>query len=372
MKLLYSGKEFCDEPVFKRLLVVAEEINFMDRPSVTFGSWGTIGADSFARRINSAGSPVLIDVFAPPSGPAKNLYAPYIEADINNPIFAQIVLDGFLFSNEFASKFIQFSANYGDMTGAEIALALRQDNNLLNGSFNSELDVSNMFDVSTPERRKETFRTAVLIEASIKITSAIILAEETNTIPVSEDPYIAHLIGLRVSDSAYVGGTSRNAPYLGMDIAQSVIPDEALEHLKVPEILKYREKAKDAYTAWIAEVNKASAEIGNIGDDISPDEIAKIIATDFTPRVVEYRNDMCAIRDDMFSDVMKKVSTWEAPALSLAYFSSLGIAGAVTLFASALAPAVPDIIDYFKYKRDIERRNTMSYLIKLSKVSSQQ
>ena len=155
-----------------------------------------------------------------------------------------------------------------------------------------------------------------------------------------------------------------------MDIAQAVIPDEALEHLKVPEILKYREKAKDAYTAWIAEVNKASVEIGNIGDDISPDEIAKIIATDFTPRVIEYRNDMCAIRDDIFSDVMKKVVKWEAPALSLAYFSSLSIAGAVTLFATALAPAVPDIIDYFKDKRDIERRNTMSYLIKLSKVSS--
>ena len=95
MKLLYSGEEFCDEPVLKRMLIVAEEIHFMDRPSVTFGSWGTIGHDSYARRINWEGSPVLIDVFKPPSGPAKNLYSPYIEADINNPIFAQIVLDGF-------------------------------------------------------------------------------------------------------------------------------------------------------------------------------------------------------------------------------------------------------------------------------------
>ena len=370
MKLLYSGEEFCDEPVLKRMLIVAEEIHFMDRPSVTFGSWGTIGHDSYARKINWEGSPVLIDVFKPPSGPAKNLYSPYIEADINNPIFAQIVLDGFRSSEEFASKFIQFGANYGDKTGAEIATALRQDDDLLNGTFSFEVDAANMFDVSTPERRKETFKTAVLIEASIKITSAIILAEETNTIPVSEDPYIAHLIGLRVSDSAYVGGTSRDAPYIGMDIAQAVIPDEALEHLKIPEILEYREKAKDAYTSWIAEVNKAAAEIGNIGDGISSDEIAKIIATDFTPRVIEYRNDMCAIRDDIFSDVMKKVVKWEAPALSLAYFSNLSIAGAVTLFATALAPAVPDIIDYFKDKRDIERRNTMSYLIKLSKVSS--
>jgi hypothetical protein len=43
MKLLYSGAEFCDQPILKRLLVVAEEIHFMDRPSVTFRNWGTIG-----------------------------------------------------------------------------------------------------------------------------------------------------------------------------------------------------------------------------------------------------------------------------------------------------------------------------------------
>jgi hypothetical protein len=207
----------------------------------------------------------------------------------------------------------------------------------------------------------------MLIEASIKVTSAIVLAEETNSIPVSEDPYIAHLIGLRVSDSAYVGGTSKLAPYIGMDIAKSVIPDEALNKLKITQILEYREKAKDAYKAWVTEVNKVSAEIGNIEGNISPDEISKIIATDFAPRIIEYRNEMSAIRDDLFADVMKKVATWEVPSLSLAYISSLGIAGSLALFATALAPAIPDVIDYFKDKKDIDRRNAMSFLIKLSK-----
>jgi len=366
MKLLYSGEEFCDQPVLKRMLVVAEEIHFMDRPSVTFRNWGTVGHDSYARRIDWSGSPVLIDVFKPPTGPAQGLYEPYIEADINNPVFAKIVLEGFRSSDEFTSKFIQFGANYGNGTGKEIAASIRQDNDLLNGTFNLEMDGPNMFDVSTPERRKETFKT-VLVEASIKVTSAIVLAEETNTIPVSVDPYIAHLIGLRASDSAYVGGTSKHAPYIGMDIAKSVIPDEALHHLNITQILEYREKSKDAYAAWITEVNKAAAEIGNLECNISPDEIARIIATDFAPRVIEYKNEMCAIRDDIFADVLKKIVTWEVPSLSLAYLSSMGIAGAMTLFATALAPAIPDVVDYFKDKKDIERRNAMSFLIKLSK-----
>ena len=366
MKLLYSGNEFCDQLVLKRMLVVAEGIYFMDRPSVTFKNWGTIGHDSYARRIDWSISPVHIDIFKPPSGPAQVLYTPYIEADINNPIFTQVVLDGFRSSDEFASKFIQFGANYGSGTGQEIANALRQDKELLNGTFNLDVDGQNMFDVSTPQRRKETFKT-ILIEASIKTTSAVLVAGETNTIPISEDPYIAKLIGLRTSDSAYVGGTSRHAPYIGLTIANSVIPDEALQILKITDILEYREKAKDSYSSWITEVNRAAAEIGNIEGNISQDEIAKIIATDFAPRVVEYKNEMRAIRDDIFSDVMKKIVKWEFPSLSLSYLANLGIAGALTLFASALAPAIPDVVDYLKAKRDIERRNAMSFLLKLSK-----
>jgi hypothetical protein len=366
MKLLFSGEEFCDQPILKRMLVVAEEIHFMDRPSVTFGNWGTIGHDSYARRIDWTGSPVLIDVYKPPSGPAKALYSPYIEADINNSVFSETVLKGFCSSDEFASKFIQYEANYATGKGKEIIHALRQDIGLLSEPLGIEVDGSNMFDTSSPERRRETFKT-ILIEASIKVTSAIVLAEETGTIPVSDDPYIAELIGLRVSDSAYVGGISRHARYLGVDIAKSVIPDEALNQLKINEILGYREKAKDAYAAWISEVNRAATEIGQISGNVTPDEIAKIIATDFTPKVLEYKNEMCAIRDDLLSGVMKKIVTWEFPSLSLAYLANLGITGALTIFASALAPAIPDVIDYFKNKRNIERRNAMSFLIKLSK-----
>lgn len=368
MKLLYSGEEFCDEPILKRMLVVAEEIHFMDRPSVTFGNWGTIGHDSFARRIDWSGSPVLIDVYKTPSGPAERLYAPYIEADINNPIFANTVLEGFRSSDEFASKYVQFESNYGSakIKGREIVKALRQDTSLLSDRFTLEVDGPNMFDISTSDRRRETFKT-ILIEASIKVTSVIILAEKTDTIPVSSDSYIARLIGLREIDSAYVGGISRHVPYIGLDIAKSVIPDEALNQLKITQILEYREKTKDAYTAWITEVNRAAAKIGKIEGNVSSDEIAQIIATDFTPKVIEYENDMCAIRDDIFADVMKKIVKWEVPSLSLAYLANFGIAGALTLFASALVPAIPDVVDYFKSKRDIERRNAMSFVIKLSK-----
>lgn len=366
MKLLYSGSTFCDDPILKRLLVVAEEIHFMDRPSVTFKNWGTIGHDSIAKSIDSTGSPVLIDAIAPPSGPGECLYSPYIEADINNPEFASVLLDGFRSSDEFASKFIQFGANYGSGKGKEIVHALRSDNALSGEDLDLEVGGPNMFDVSSHEMRRNTFK-IILIEASIIVTCAVIVAEETETIPVSEDPYITKLIALRTSDSAYVGGTSVIAPYVGLDVAKAVIPDEMLNQLTVPEILKYREKSKDAYTAWFTEINRAAASIGGVDVNTTQDEIAKVIATDLMPQLVEYKNEMCGIRDDLFSDLVKKIGVWEVPALSLAYLSNLGFAGAIALFASALAPAIHDVVDYFKDKRNIERRNAMTFLIKLSK-----
>jgi hypothetical protein len=172
MKLLYSGAPFCNETVLKRLLVVADEIGFMDRPSVFFKNWGTIGYDSFVRRIDSSGSPVKLNAFRPPSGPGKFLYDPYIEADINNSEFSSTVLNGFRTNDEFASRYIPFEANYGTAKGKEIVQALRTDNNLLDGPFDLKMDDHHMFDISTPDRRRRTFKT-VLIEASINVTSTL-------------------------------------------------------------------------------------------------------------------------------------------------------------------------------------------------------
>src|SRR5262245_45948796 len=95
MKLLFSGGTTCNEPTLKCLLLVAEEIGFMDRPSVTFPKWGTIGMSSPWRNVSSDKSPVKISVYAPPSGPVRELYKKYIEADFTNPDFKTIFLDGF-------------------------------------------------------------------------------------------------------------------------------------------------------------------------------------------------------------------------------------------------------------------------------------
>jgi hypothetical protein len=87
MKLRYSGGSICDMPTLKRLILIGSELVFMDRPSVTFEKWGTVGHKSPFRQVDTRGDPVQISVHAPPAGPAHGLYAPYAAADFGNPEF---------------------------------------------------------------------------------------------------------------------------------------------------------------------------------------------------------------------------------------------------------------------------------------------
>ena len=131
MKLLYAGGSGCSEPTLKRLLLVGTELAFMDRPSVIFGKWGTVGHQSMFRRIDTEGEPVTISAYAPPSGPASSLYEPYAIADFENPEFAKTVLEWLRADRAFASKFIQPEANYGDgVKGKSIVEALGRDTTL--------------------------------------------------------------------------------------------------------------------------------------------------------------------------------------------------------------------------------------------------
>src|SRR5215203_3814999 len=106
MRLLVSGSTMPSFQPFKRLILLGDEVGFMDRPSVTFGNHGSIGRDSNIRRFGRAGLPVVaLTAHEPKSGPAEHLYAPYVEADLANPRLRRLVFDS-MRQDDFASRFI--------------------------------------------------------------------------------------------------------------------------------------------------------------------------------------------------------------------------------------------------------------------------
>jgi hypothetical protein len=266
MKLLYCGQSAPDEATFKRLLLIGTELVFMDRPSVTFGRWGTIGHQSLFRALNTTGEPVAVSVYAPPSGPAMTLYEPYAIADFENPEFVHTVLEGLRRDSAFASKFIQPQANYGDgLKGQRIIDAVGLAPDLVPLPLMAETDPRRLFMVDNVDDQRATLRT-IMADASIQLTSALIVADEAQAVPVANDPYFSKLLSLRTSGPKYVGESALYAWLIGMEFATAVIPDEALQKMSINDIIAYRRKTADLHRAWTADLNQIAFKI----DDFEP------------------------------------------------------------------------------------------------------
>ncbi len=387
MKVLFAGGNFCSGPTFKRLLALAEEICFTDRPSITFnrpvlrredlgrhaGSWGTVGVSSTARAYLQAfeGKAVRLSVAATPSGPASQLYLDYIAADLDNLDFRKVLLDGLRDNPIFATKFVGLDANYGSCTGREVIAALTQDDALTTAVFNDPLLATHPYSISDGSSRRETLK-MLLVEASIHLTNAILFCAKGELVPVTDDPLFATLLAMRLSDRKYVGGSSVLAPLLGLEVMKSVIPDEVLGKISVGAILDYREEAKSAHAAWSAEIGKLATQL----DEVPPDELARevprLIAADITPNMIEYRHDMEAVRDRLFGDLVKSVTNWKLPTISIAAVTYLTFHSAMSAFAgffgSAVASAIPAIVDTIVDRRQVQRNHAMSYLVGISEL----
>jgi hypothetical protein len=378
MRLLFSGSIGCDEATFKRLLVIGDEIAFMDRPSVTFRNWGTVGAPSPFRRYDlSDKEAVRVSVYAPPSGRATELYRRYIEVDLASLEFRGVFLEGLEKSPQFVSKFIQLDGNYvvidkGEtVKGAEIRKALLQDVELRTVPLEGPLDeAAHWNDLSNSLGRRETLRNE-LINASIKVTNSMVVSEQSGCVPASDDPYFTRLLALRMSLGTYLGGTSRLAPLLGLEVARSVIPDKMLEKVGIEDILQYRRKSRDVYRAWSIELDRLTALLDEIDLSDAERKIQGLIKTEVQPRLLEYENEMKSIRDQLFGSLIKEITKWEIPTLSIAYLSNLSTAGAIVAFVGALTPSIPHIVDYIQARRGVKRKHGLAYLIDIKKKAKQ-
>ncbi len=73
-----------------------------------------------------------------------------------------------------------------------------------------------------------------------------------------------------------------------------------------------------------------------INNDNVSDAITKLIATELVPKMREYQNEMVSARDTLFGELIKGVTVWEFPALTLAHFTNLGITEGIAAFVAGL------------------------------------
>ena len=374
MKLLYGDNLVCGDSTMKRLMVIADEIGFMDRPAIgpaaTGGHWGLVGTQTPIRRFipQFSTEAVRLTAFAPPPGLPERAFTSYVEADFRNSEFVTAIING-LRHDAFAEKLVQLHGQYGDgRTGEAIRQALLGDPALTGIHLTPEVDERRIFQIETPEGRLNTLK-YIGIELSVRLTLTMLVSEHNGVPPVSDDEIFARLLAMRSSSGIYVGGSAPLAPYLGFEVVKAVIPDAVLQQLQYADIIEYRRKTKDAYEAWNTEIGRFAAKMDDIDFDQARHSIPKLIAEELMPKVVEYKNEMESVRDTLFGSLVKNVATMPVPSAALAYFYAGNLGHAVLAFLGVAAPlVVPPVVAYVSGARATNRKHAMSYLVGVSRL----
>jgi hypothetical protein len=367
MRLLYCGSPECTQETFKRLLLVADEVAFADRPALMFSNWGLIGRQSWLRQIAHLfeNKPVNVTVYPSPGGPVTGLYERYVQADLADREFRKVVLAGLGSNKPFTEKFYHTDTKYAAGSSREIIAALRADADLAGASLPTAEVERPGFEVQTPAGRRDMLR-MLLVDVSVQVTNATVMALEHGYQPVTDDSVTAHLLAMRMSGGDE-GATDTLTPFLGVEITKAAIPDAALQKLTILQILNYRAEAKDVYAAWAAELDALAAEIEGLDPSGALAGVRRLVAATARPRLAEYENELRSISERLFGDLIKRVVTLELPCLSAAYLFHLGFWGAAAALLAPAGRAVPPLVDFVQARRDLARRNGASYLVGLAR-----
>jgi len=332
MKLIFADSPTIDELTFKKLLLTASDLVFVDRPSISLSKdFGTVGVPSNIRSVvkKFEGSPIKLTVDEPPnSNFNSNYYREYFSKDLKEKDFLNTIIDGikddWIYDNHFNNerKLCQ-----GEFENYKNWILKNRD----------ELINTNLIEFETPEG--EPFRIAnkeealfafkiIAAEQSLRVTSILHMCNKYNHSPISINPYLDRLINLRMSNENYVGKIPPSRS-LGFKIMDCMISDDALYHIHWLDILGFRERTKDYYEAWEIETNKIQAQIN---EDITEDIIRRLVDSDINPRIKELELEIQKIRDDQFKNTLKTVKNTVISFISLGTLSSLSIPGAIAAF----------------------------------------
>jgi len=373
MKLIYADSPEVDEFTFKRLMLLGSDLTFVERPSIQLAeNFGTVGVPTNVTGLmpQFEGSAISLRIGKPPTSVfASDFYNKYFEIDLRNPAFIKIVLDA-LATNQtwhwyFDPKETQAEGEYFDM----VAWIANRRPVLEAFDFNTITRPDNVGCITSDHEARFAVRT-LLAEASMRTTAVMNVSQESGGTPISGRPYLNQLLVARLSDASYTGIPVRTRQ-LGLRLFESLVPDEALLHLTITDLLLFRERTKSYYEAWAVEVAKLEADLAGATVDLTDTAIQNLIDSRITPSVLEVKNEIRNIRDEVLASAMKLVknlgvsivaagSLYEAnPTMAIgAFIASHLKSGAVT----------DDLIDAAFKIKNVRKSSGLTYLMKVNQL----
>ncbi len=371
MKFTFSDSHDIDELNFRRLMLMSNELTFVERPSIQLiDNFGTIAQDSRIRRLlpKFENSQVKLNVEQPPTTMGNSyIYQEYFKTDLNNPQFINTVFEGvknrWFGSNYFVAGNIKATNEFKDFRSWFLA----NEKEIKITDLNS-IDFKN-FGINEIKSKDDAMCAVAmtLYEKSIRVTSVTNISDKLSSNPLSINPYLDQLIKHRLSSKIYTG-RKYNAKSLGVKLIQSIIPDEALIKISLDDLLEFRQDTSKYFDAWNVVINQLESKLLIDGFILSDNDILQIIDTDINPQLFELKNEIRSVRDKRFSNVMKIVKNNAIATIIGGSLTGISIPAAILSFIALnlKTPKLTDeLIDSHNKLSDIKKSNGLTYLLEV-------
>lgn len=383
LRVFFYGNDICSPTLLKQSILLFDDIHFHDRPSFKIGAMGTIASDSRIRpylySFAKDGIPIIVHKGF--KSWSDTIYNDSVANEIEDPRFSDLFFEGFKLDENFRNLFIQPKANYVKGKGYEISDAITK---LDLG--NKPYDLNNYkqltvepFNPNDPKSLEETFA-HFLIEASMKLNLCCVISHENDLIPFTEYPTLEKLLALRHKRIIEKGEQPEEQAdakllYLSKKIFEHIIPQEVIGKATFEQIIQFRKENSDNYITFRKYLMQLNLNIeSEIWDEKFEKELITILVGKVIPAVDEFQNECKRIWEKMFGSIAKKlIGSGSVVGLSSFFVSFFTGFSWIDLFIKGCglaAPIVlPNVIDYSLEKRNLKRKNALSYLIDFKKNS---
>lgn len=298
----------------KKCILLFDEIHFIDRPSFTFGHFGTIATPSplrpYERSFREEGVPLYIH--SPRDGPVSGEFLAHILSDVNDLEFLKCFQNGLRESPAFRSLQIP-PGNYGEVGNEEdvaralvsVNLAVDLDQYASPVELFKDREVDSFRYGTTTERTKELVTHALTCSAMLNL--ALDVSQQHDVTPLADAAPYQSLLGAKYARAVKALGASEpkiQLTDLSFAILDEVLSGARLARLTLKDIINYRKAADAAREDFLEHLAALRVKQGSIarGDDYTG-ALRNIVVADIIPEAHKFKGKIEEVYERLFGSL---------------------------------------------------------------------
>jgi hypothetical protein len=313
VNVFYYPSMVADSATLKRSILLFDELHFIDRPSFTFGNFGTIGTASplraYEKSFREHGIPLY--VHAPHDGPVEGEFLEQVKNDVNDCEFLRRFQNGLEESAVFRNQQIT-PGNYGEVGNQDdLAKALISVNLDADIKHPAPMDLFSDKDINPFRCKTQTERAKALVTHALTCSTmmnfALDVSQHEGITPLADAvPYQSLLSAKYARAARAVENTVSKIQLTDLSFAifDELLPAECLDKLSFKDVVNYRKESEKARESFLEQLSALHAKQGSLekgGDYIGA--IKKIIVTEIIPAATKFKHQIDGVYSKLFGSL---------------------------------------------------------------------